>query len=138
MQLRLSRRHFLATGAIAIAGACLPATPAIAGQRSSESPAGTDAQTIEDVVAANRILAQQGVLDGFGHVSARHPRTADRFLLARSIAPELVTAPDIMEYDLEGRAIDPRGRDSYQERFIHSEIYRARADVNAIVPATLR
>ena len=92
-----------------------------------------DPQTVDDLVAANRILAQQGVLDAWGHVSVRHPRRVDRFLLSRSLAPALVVGADIMEYDLESRPIDARGRMSYQERFIHSEIYRARADVRAVV-----
>ena len=88
---------------------------------------------IDDLVAANRVLAQEQILDGFGHVSARHPRMSDRFLLARSVAPELVTATDIMEYDLDANPVDVRGRSSYRERFIHSEIYRARGDVNSVV-----
>jgi HCOMODA/2-hydroxy-3-carboxy-muconic semialdehyde decarboxylase len=87
----------------------------------------------EDLVAANRILADQGVLDGYGHVSARHDRDPGRFLMSRSLAPELVTAADIMEYDLDSEPIDPRGRTSYLERFIHGEIYRVRPDVRAVV-----
>ncbi|PYN15858.1 MAG: aldolase [Candidatus Rokuibacteriota bacterium] len=88
---------------------------------------------IEDLVAANRILADQGVLDGYGHVSARHDRDPDRYLLSRSLAPELVTAGDVMEYDLDSRPVDARGRTAYLERFIHGEVYRARPDVKAIV-----
>src|SRR5215470_7014396 len=88
---------------------------------------------IDDLVAANRILDREGVLDGFGHVSARHGGDRARFLLARSMAPGLVTANDIMEYDLDGNAIDPRGRVLYVERFIHSEIYKAHPEVEAIV-----
>jgi HCOMODA/2-hydroxy-3-carboxy-muconic semialdehyde decarboxylase len=88
---------------------------------------------VADLVAANHILAMEGVLDGMGHVSVRHPGRPDRFLLARSMAPGLASADDILEYDLEGNPIDPRGRSSYQERFIHSEIYRVRSDVAAIV-----
>jgi HCOMODA/2-hydroxy-3-carboxy-muconic semialdehyde decarboxylase len=88
---------------------------------------------IEDLVAANRILSQQGVLDGFGHVSARSETDPARFLLARSMAPALVTADDIMEFDLDGNALDPRGRALYTERFIHSEIYKAYPVVNAVV-----
>ena len=65
---------------------------------------------IEDLVAANRILVDQGVLDGYGHVSVRHDRAADRYLMARSLAPELVTAADIMEYDLDSVPVDARGR----------------------------
>jgi HCOMODA/2-hydroxy-3-carboxy-muconic semialdehyde decarboxylase len=88
---------------------------------------------IEDLVAGNRILAMEGVLDGMGHISVRHATRPDRFFLARSMAPELVTAADILEYDLDGQPIDARDRTSYLERFIHSEIYRSRPDVRAIV-----
>ena len=88
---------------------------------------------IEDLVAANRILSQQGVVDGFGHVSARHEGNPAHFLLARSMAPGLVTADDIMEFDLDGNALDPHGRTLYVERFIHSEIYETHPEVKAIV-----
>jgi len=90
-------------------------------------------KTIEDLVAANHILYAQSVLDGYGHVSARHDTNADRFWLARSMAPGLVTADDIMEFDLSGEPVDGQGRPTYAERFIHSEIYRRRPDVKAIV-----
>jgi HCOMODA/2-hydroxy-3-carboxy-muconic semialdehyde decarboxylase len=88
---------------------------------------------VADLVAANRILVMEGVLDGMGHVSVRDPRRPGGFLLARSIAPELVTGADILEYGANGEPIDARGRTSYLERFIHSEIYRVRPDVQAIV-----
>jgi HCOMODA/2-hydroxy-3-carboxy-muconic semialdehyde decarboxylase len=90
-------------------------------------------ELIDDLVAANRILAKQAVLDGQGHVSVRHPSRPDRFLLARSVAPALIIADDILEYDLDADPVDPRGRASYRERFIHSEIYRARPDVTSVV-----
>jgi|SRR5579859_667858 len=86
-----------------------------------------------DLVAANRILYRQGVVDGFGHVSARHPDRPDRFLLARSMAPGQVTRTDILEFHLDGTPVDPEGPKPYLERFIHGEIYRARADVMAVV-----
>jgi len=88
---------------------------------------------IEDLVAANRILSDQGVVDGFGHVSARHEEEATHFLLARSMAPGLVTADDILKFGLDGNALDPRGCTLYVERFIHSEIYKAHPEVKAIV-----
>jgi ribulose-5-phosphate 4-epimerase/fuculose-1-phosphate aldolase len=88
---------------------------------------------IEDLVAAYRILAEHGVIDAYGHVSVRVEGNPERYLLARSIAPELVTADDIMEYDLDSDPVDPRGRESVRERFIHGEIYKARPDVNAVV-----
>src|SRR5256885_7001277 len=87
----------------------------------------------EDLVAANRILAEHGVIDAYGHVSARSDRDPKRYLLARSLAPELVMPEDIMEYDLDSNPIDPRGRESVRERFIHGEIFKARPDVNAVV-----
>jgi len=92
-----------------------------------------DPALIEDLVAANHILSDQNVLDGFGHVSVRHPTNPEHFLMSRSLAPALVTTEDIMEYDLDGNPVDARGRTSFLERFIHSEIYRARADVKAVV-----
>jgi ribulose-5-phosphate 4-epimerase/fuculose-1-phosphate aldolase len=91
------------------------------------------AALIDDVVTGSRVPADFGVLDGFGHVSARDPNNPDHFLMARSLAPALVTAADIMEFDLDGNAIDARGRSLFLERFIHSEIYRARPDVMAVV-----
>jgi ribulose-5-phosphate 4-epimerase/fuculose-1-phosphate aldolase len=91
------------------------------------------AHLIDDLVAANRILYKQGVVDGFGHISVRHPERADRFLMAASLAPGRVTKDDIMEFDLDGNAIDRRGRSIYSERFIHSEIYKARSDVKAVM-----
>ena len=114
-----SRREFLAA-----IGATLAWRPALSAQ---------PFPVPDDLAAANRILAMEGVLDGMGHVSARTGEGADRFLLARSMAPQLVTVADIMDYRLDGQPVDPRGRSSYQERFIHSEIYRARPDVHAIV-----
>ncbi len=87
----------------------------------------------EDLVAASRILVDQGVLDAFGHVSVRHPTDPGRFLMSRSVAPALVTVDDIVEHDLDGKGIDDKGRGLFLERFIHAEIYRARPDVNAVV-----
>ena len=93
----------------------------------------TLASTLGDLVAANRILAGLGVLDGFGHVSVRHPERADRYLLSRSLAPELVTRADIVTYDLASAAVDGDTRPGYLERFIHGEIYATRPDVHAVV-----
>lgn len=88
---------------------------------------------IEQLVFANHILADQGVLDGFGHVSARTEEGSDRFFLARSMAPALVEAEDIITYDLDGNGLNAEGRTGYLERFIHCEIYRSRPDVMAVV-----
>jgi ribulose-5-phosphate 4-epimerase/fuculose-1-phosphate aldolase len=88
---------------------------------------------IDDLVAANRILAKHDVLDAWGHVSIRHPTNAERYLLSRARAPALVSAEDIMEFDLDSNPIDQRGRRLFLERFIHGQAYRARPDVNAVV-----
>jgi ribulose-5-phosphate 4-epimerase/fuculose-1-phosphate aldolase len=92
-----------------------------------------DPAAIDDLVAANRILADQGVLDGYGHVSVRHPGAADRYFLSRSKSPAIITPEDIMEFDLASDPVDQQGRLMYIERFIHGEIYKARPDVNAVV-----
>ena len=89
--------------------------------------------TIRELVDANHILFDQGVVDGFGHVSVRHPDRSDRFLLARSMAPALVTERDVLGFDMEGAAVEEGGPAAYLERFIHSEIYRKRGDVHAVV-----
>ncbi|MGZ5870547.1 MAG: class II aldolase/adducin family protein [Bradyrhizobium sp.] len=88
---------------------------------------------IRELVDANHILFDQGVVDGFGHVSVRHPVEPDRFLLARSMAPGLVTEKDVLVFDLDGAPIEKGGPAVYLERFIHSEIYRKRPDVVAVV-----
>ena len=88
---------------------------------------------IDDLVSANHILFKEGVVDGFGHVSVRDERDSERFLLSRSIAPATVTARDVMEFGMDGEPLNARGRRPYLERFIHSEIYRLRPDVVAVV-----
>lgn len=88
---------------------------------------------IDDLVSANHILFKEGVVDGFGHVSVRDERDPERFLLSRSIAPATVTARDVMEFGMDGEPMNARGRRPYLERFIHSEIYRLRPDVVAVV-----
>ena len=125
-----SRRHFLLGAGLSVAGALLT-TRAAAQAPATAGP--VDATVLEDLVAANRILVDQGVLDGYGHVSVRHPADPQRYLMSRSIAPELVTAADVMEYDLDSNPVDARGRATYLERFIHGEVYRARPDVKAVV-----
>ena len=125
----VTRRRFMA-GSVAALGALAAPRAGVAQSASAGPP---DPQLLEDLVAANRILVDQGVLDGYGHVSARHDRDAGRFLMSRSLAPELVTAADVLEYGLDSEPGAAGGRTSYLERFIHGEIYRARPDVRAIV-----
>ncbi len=86
----------------------------------------------EEVAIANRILANEGLLDAFGHVSMRHPSNAERFLISRHRAPELVDAGDIVELNLDGEPAVPTNFRLYGERIIHAAIYRARPDVNGI------
>ncbi len=96
----------------------------------------TDLDTvIQDLVIANRILAKEEVVDAYGHVSVRHPDNASHFLIARSLAPELVTAEDIVELDLDGQPARDEKRTLYLERFIHAAIFEARPDVMAVVHA---
>jgi HCOMODA/2-hydroxy-3-carboxy-muconic semialdehyde decarboxylase len=88
---------------------------------------------LEDLVAANRVLAEYGVIDAYGHVSLRSPRDPNRYYLARAIAPERVQVEDLIEYDLDSKPLDDRGRESVRERFIHGEIFRSRPEVMAVV-----
>ncbi len=118
--------------ATAIFGGILPGLsgPAAA-QTKAQAP--TKAQVIEDLVYANRILAAKGVLDGFGHISARSPDDPTHFLISRSLAPALVTAKDIVELDQNGEPVTPTKVALYSERFIHAGAYRARPEVNAVL-----
>ena len=92
-----------------------------------------DPALIDDLVVANHILVNQGVLDGFGHISVRDPANPQRFFIARSMAPALVQADDILACDLDSNVIDERSRKTYLERFIHGEIFKLRPDVNAVI-----
>lgn len=101
-----------------------------------------DGQTMNDLdfhigqlVIANRILANEGVVDAYGHVSLRHPRHPERYLLACSRSPELVERADMMEFTLDGNPVSGDGRALYLERFIHGAIYEARSDIHAVVHA---
>ncbi len=87
----------------------------------------------QDVVTANHILVNEGVLDGFGHISVRDAENPNQFFIARSMAPGLVQLGDIVVCDLDGNVIDSQNRRTYVERFIHSEIYRARPDVQSVI-----
>ena len=99
----------------------------------SDNASETILSATRELVDANHVLFDQGVVDGFGHVSMRHPIKRDRFLLARSMAPALVTEQDVLEFDPDGAPVEAGGPAVYLERFIHSEIYRTRPDVVAVV-----
>jgi len=116
-----------------VAAALLAGRLDASAQMPSASLPGVDPALLEDIVVGSRILADFGVVDGFGHVSARSPTNPNHFLMSRSLAPALVTADDIMEFDLDGNPVDARGRTVFLERFIHSEIYKARPDVMSVV-----
>src|SRR5947209_14431847 len=105
-------------------------------KRAASKSSGSSAEykaVLDDLVMGNRILYDQGVVDGYGHVSARDPGNPERFLMSRARAPGLVTYADIMEFGMDGEPIHDDGRPIYSERFIHSEIYKSRADVNGVV-----
>jgi HCOMODA/2-hydroxy-3-carboxy-muconic semialdehyde decarboxylase len=87
---------------------------------------------LRDLVIANRVLAHEGILDAFGHVSIRHPERPDRFVMAWARSPELIEEDDLIEFSLDGQSFDPRGRAPYLERFIHGAIYEQRPDVMAV------
>jgi ribulose-5-phosphate 4-epimerase/fuculose-1-phosphate aldolase len=88
---------------------------------------------IDDLVAADRILASHGIFDAYGHVSVRSERNPQHYFMSRSLAPDLVTAGDILEYDLDSNVIGAAGAALFLERFIHGEVYKARPDVKAVV-----
>ena len=122
--------------ALSLLATALPAhaqTPAPAPAAVPVSGGPVDAAKMQDLVIANRVLTDLNVIDGFGHVSMRHPTNPNRYLMGRNLAPALVVADDIMEYDLDSNAVDAKGRASFNERFIHGEIYKARPDVMAVV-----
>jgi ribulose-5-phosphate 4-epimerase/fuculose-1-phosphate aldolase len=116
--------------AVLAIGLLLGSTAALAQPKSAGTP---DPRVVEDLVAASRVLADLGVVDGFGHVSVRHDKDANRYLMSRSMAPALVKAEDILEFDLDSTAVDAKGQAVFLERFIHGEIYKARPDVKAVV-----
>ncbi|WP_398477795.1 class II aldolase/adducin family protein [Tardiphaga sp.] len=127
MSMRLAARLLLTASLI------FAIHPASAQTAAPASAGPFDPALMQDLVVANRVLTDLNVIDGFGHVSMRHPTDPNRYLMGRSLAPALVTADDILEYDLDSNPVDARGRASFLERFIHGEIYKARPDVKAVV-----
>ena len=129
----MTRRDFATASATTLAGLLTARISFGAEAQNTGRAPSAGTALIEDLVAANHILADQGIVDGYGHVSVRHDRDPNRYLLSRDLAPALVAAEDVMEYDLDSNPIDRKGRGMYQERFIHGEIYKARPDVKAVV-----
>jgi ribulose-5-phosphate 4-epimerase/fuculose-1-phosphate aldolase len=120
----MSFRHLIFS--ISLAGTLVAQTP---------KPPVSLSALLDDLVTANHILANEGVLDGYGHVSVRSPNNPNHYFLASAGAPGLVTGADIVEYDLDSNAITKGAAEGYTERFIHGEIYKARPDVMAVVHA---
>jgi HCOMODA/2-hydroxy-3-carboxy-muconic semialdehyde decarboxylase len=111
-------------------GLAMAGAPVLAQPKSAGVP---DPKLVDDLVVANRVLTNLGVVDGFGHISVRHDKDPNRYLMSRSMAPALVTRDDVLEYDLDSVAVDTKGQALFLERFIHGEIYKARPDVIAVV-----
>lgn len=131
---KLSRRKLLNAFTLLAVPGLLTSIPAVVAQ-DSDSPVSDLPLLVEfqRLIAANRILANENVVDAFGHVSVRDPRNPDRFIMSRSRSPALVEFDDLMEFDLSGNAMDARGRTPYGERMIHAAIYDARPEIHSVV-----
>ena len=126
----------MSVGAVLAAVLAAFGSPApVSGQDGRATAGGPSLQTIDDLVVGNRILANEGVLDGLGHISVRHDARPDRFFISRDLAPALVTAADLVEYDLDGNPVSTNAPRGYSERFIHAAVYKARPDVRSVVHA---
>ena len=131
-------RVFVSKCMVGLVGIALFNVPRISAQTPQQLPrpkaaVPASAGLIEDLVTAYRILAAEGIFDAYGHVSVRHDRDPHRYLMARSLAPTLVTAADIVEFDLDSQPVEGNTSTPVVERYIHGEIYKARPDVMAIV-----
>jgi ribulose-5-phosphate 4-epimerase/fuculose-1-phosphate aldolase len=129
----IAMKRFPTMLCVALCGVWSMVGAATAQSPAPKTPEQQDADNVADLVVANHILADLGVVDGFGHISVRSVKNPTHYFISRSRAPALVTADDILEYDLDDNQINPRGRSSYLERFIHSEIYKSRPDVHSVV-----
>jgi ribulose-5-phosphate 4-epimerase/fuculose-1-phosphate aldolase len=134
------RRGFLSGSSLLLTGALLGATEE-ANAKPAPLPPAPDAEPdpqdknalLEDLVTANHILQDQGVVDGYGHISVRNPANPNHFYISRWLAPDLVTVSDIVELDFDCVPVNGDTRKLYSERWIHAEIYRARPDVKSVV-----
>ncbi len=139
----LTRRQMIAAlsaipGAAALQFASTTYAQGGAPTRAATAGAAPDPELISDLVSANHILVRKGIIEVQGHISVRHDRNPNRYFLARGISPEIVETADIMEFDLDSNAIDPKKGEPYRERFIHGEIFKARPDVMSVVHAHTR
>ena len=90
-------------------------------------------ELIEDLLVGNRVLYKYGIVDAFGHISVRHQADPGKYVMSRHLAPGLVTAADLLTYDLDSNPVTPTAQRLYSERYIHGEIYKQRPDVHSIV-----
>jgi ribulose-5-phosphate 4-epimerase/fuculose-1-phosphate aldolase len=112
---------------------CLATTALAQNLKTSTDPGAPSEAQIAELVLANHILASEGVIDAYGHVSVRSEKNPSHFLLARHLPAGVITAADILEYDLDTKPVHETTMIGYSERFIHGEIYKARPDVKAII-----
>ena len=129
------KTRIISCAAAVLAVAIIVATQTLAQQNRRPAAAPAVRPIIDDLVVGNRILVNEGILDGLGHISVRSDQRPDRFYLSRDLAPALVTPADLIEYDLDGNPVDAQARQGYQERFIHAAIYKARPGVRSVVHA---
>ena len=134
------RRGFLSGSGLLLTGALLSASEGVEAQpkapRAEAKPQSAPqdkTSLLADLITANHILQDQGIVDGYGHVSVRNPASPNHFFISRWLAPDLVTESDIVELDLDCVPVNGDTRKLYSERWIHSEIYRTRPDVKSIV-----
>jgi ribulose-5-phosphate 4-epimerase/fuculose-1-phosphate aldolase len=90
------------------------------------------AELRHELAAANRILANEGIIDAFGHISVRNPNDPGRYFISRHRASELVEPSDILEMTLDSKPVVPTNVRLYSEMVIHGEIYKVRPDVNSV------
>lgn len=135
-----TRRAFLSKSGMLLAGTVLAASSPAESKVAAAQPQTLgpepphDVPTLRaDLATANHILYDQGVVDGYGHVSVRHPTDPTHFLISRWLAPDMVTENDILEVDFDCRPVNGAKARLYSEIYIHGEVYRARPDVNAVV-----
>jgi ribulose-5-phosphate 4-epimerase/fuculose-1-phosphate aldolase len=134
MSIAISRRATLLGFHVAGVLSFLGVASAQAASASSSPDATAEKEKIvRDLVTANHILFREGIVDAFGHVTARDPTNPAHYLMARSVSPPFVGSADIVELDADSKPVAKEAPDVPFERFIHGEIYRVRPDVQAIV-----
>jgi HCOMODA/2-hydroxy-3-carboxy-muconic semialdehyde decarboxylase len=120
-------------GTAVLITALLAAAVAVAPCRAQSPPSDPDEARIADVITASHILTNEGILDSFGHVSARSAKNPDRFFMPRAMPPALVSRADIVEVGLDCKPVDPNAPRLNGERYIHCQVYKARADVQSVI-----